>query len=201
VQLRKPHQSFRPATRPSQQAAQLWWRYAVRAVTNQSRQGRPSWWDLAKYLKIQREYVPLYVKLLQESVAAAQADEKILSFDKDVPYQVALHFRKMAHAQVRRRNNRAAQRTAQQPKQRTWVGWALGAKPAGKPAEPGALESANAEADAEGQAGEGEGGEGDKERSYLTDSEVQALEDIVQEQVGHYVWLLSQEIAAVWYVV
>lgn len=178
MQLRLPHQSFRPATRPSHgAAARLWWRYAFRAVGTQLRQGRPSWWDLTRYLRVQREYVPLYVAKLQESVAAAQGDARVQELDKGLPYQVMLHLRKMAHAKVRRHQKRKAQQAA--PPKRSWVGWALGAKPAASKPSEGSDEQA---ADAEGeQSGEG-GAEAKEERGYLTAQELQTLEDLVQEQ-------------------
>lgn len=88
MQLRLPHQSSRPDTRPSRSAAQLWWRYAFKAVTNQLRQGRPSWTDIVKYLRVQREYVPLYVSRLKEGLAAAQADDTIARLEQDLPSPV-----------------------------------------------------------------------------------------------------------------
>ena len=90
VQLRLPHQSSRPDTRPSRTAAQLWWRYAYKAVTNQLRQGRPSWTDIVHYLRVQREYVPRYVSRLKDGLAAAQADETIARLEQDLPSMVRL---------------------------------------------------------------------------------------------------------------
>jgi hypothetical protein len=88
MQLRLPHQSFRPDTRPVSSAVRLWWRYAFKAVVNQLRQGRPSWKDAITFLQIQRKYVPLYVKRLKESLPAAQNDPVIQEFDHALPNQV-----------------------------------------------------------------------------------------------------------------
>jgi hypothetical protein len=82
--------------------------------------------------------------------------------------QVMLHFRKLAHAQVRRQEKQSAQKSNQQ---RTWIGWALGFK------APAATESAS---EIEGDAS---AAQHEEERPYLTAGEVQALEDVVQAQV------------------
>ena len=192
LQLRLPYQSFRPATRPSQAAARLWWRYACRAVTHQLRQGRPSWHDVVKYMRIQREYVPRYASLLKDSSAARpQQDSKIQELDAALPYQVLLHFRKLAHAQERRRSKQEQKKSAAKTKQqRSWFGWALGRPPApstggasqGDGSEAGAAESAGQEERAEPSEA-GEGAETEQERGYLTEDEVQALEDLVQSEV------------------
>ena len=88
-----------------------------------------------------------------------------------------LHFRKLAHAQVRRRERQGAAEKSGQQGKRSWVGWALGYKTSG------AGEAAEGDAAARGE-GAGQDGEGEKaERSHLTESEVQALEDMVQTQV------------------
>lgn len=88
-----------------------------------------------------------------------------------------LHSRKLAHAQVRRRERQGAEKAAQQPK-RSWVGWALGYK------APTGEEAAAEEEGATAEEGGGEGGAGkESERSHLTATEVQALEDMVQTQV------------------
>lgn len=88
LQLRVPHQSFRPDTRPVASAGRLWWRYAYKAVVNQLRQGRPSWKDATTFLQIQRKYVPLYVKRLKEGLSAAQSDPDICELDHVLPNQV-----------------------------------------------------------------------------------------------------------------
>jgi hypothetical protein len=82
--------------------------------------------------------------------------------------QVMLHFRKLAHAQVRRQEKQSTQKASLQ---RTWVGWALGFKaPSGQGAAIDAVGTAQA-------------AQGEDERPYLTADEVQTLEDAVQEQV------------------
>jgi hypothetical protein len=188
VQLRLPHQSLRPATRPHQSAGRLWWRYAFKAVLNQLQQGRPSWWDLAAYLRIQREYVPLYVRLLKDGIAAAQNDPKIQHLDRELPDKVMLHFRKMAHAQVRRSEKESGKKGLQKSTQRSWVGWALGYQAEGVAAAEVGCAQGGAGALPEGTdvvevAAGGTDAVQEKERSYLTAAEVQALEDMVQAQV------------------
>lgn len=143
VQLRLPHQALRPSTRPIGAGAQLWWRYAMKAVCSQRRHGRHNWVDIARYLKIQREYVPLYVMHLRskEGVKDVTRLPRIAEMDKALPKDVTLHFRKLAHAQdMRLKEKDKKQASADKPPPRTWVSWlgfkgstaaAAGAAPAG----------------------------------------------------------------------
>lgn len=80
--------------------AKLWWRYAFRAVCIRLRQGRPSWREMVSYLKIQRQYIPLYVQQLQEGKQGGSG--RILELDASLPTNVILHFRKLAHAKHQR---------------------------------------------------------------------------------------------------
>eukprot|EP00892_Ulva_mutabilis_P007576 jgi/Ulvmu1/5190/UM021_0207.1 len=175
-QLRLPHSMFRPSSRPAGAGARLWWRYALKAVTNRLRQGRPTWWDLARYLTIQREYVPLYVQHLRSGTASPNA--RISDLDRELPKEVILHFRKLAHARIRKLEQAQQSKgdTKQQQQQnRTWVQW-MGFGTAV------AASIASGEDGDEDQAREGDKNE--NERAYLTDGEVQALEDMVQAQAS-----------------
>lgn len=152
----------------------LWWRYALKAVTNRLRQGRPTWWDLMRYLKIQREYVPLYVQHIRSGVATL--DAQILDLDKQLPKEVILHFRKLAHARIRRLEQAQLPKgdlNQRRSRQRTWVQW-MGF------GTPRVDESTPAAEDVDVQHVDGD--ELQVERAYLTDAEVQTLEDMVQAQ-------------------
>lgn len=167
---------FRPSSRPTRAGARLWWRYALKAVTNRLRQGRPTWWDLARYLTIQREYVPLYVQHLRSGSTTPNA--RISDLDRELPKEVMLHFRKLAHARIRKlgqsQYSKSDPKQQQQQQQRTWVQWmGFGTAVEG----PSSLATNDAMNQQDGQGAE------ETERAYLTDGEVQALEDMVQAQV------------------
>jgi Vacuolar sorting-associated protein 13, N-terminal len=140
LQLRLPHQALRPSTRPFGAGAQLWWRYAMKAVCSQRRHGRYHWVDIARYLKVQREYVPLYVMHLRSKDGAKDVTRlsRIAEMDKELPTAVALHFRKLAHAQDMRLKEKEQKKASEdKPQPRTWVSWlgftGNGAPPAGAP--------------------------------------------------------------------
>lgn len=174
---------FRPSSRPAGAGVRLWWRYALKAVTNRLRQGRPTWWDLTRYLKIQREYVPLYVQHLRSGAVAP--DAHISDLDRQLPKEVTLHFRKLAHARIRKLELAQLSQgdlNQPQPQQRTWVQWmGFGTAVEGN--------STSTAADGESEQNLHDDAH-QNERAYLTDGEVQALEDMVQAQAWPLVSML-----------
>jgi hypothetical protein len=166
----------------------------MKAVCNQQRHGKPTWSDIARYLKVQREYVPLYVQHLRRQDAEKGKDAgkhlpRIVELDRDLPKDVTLHFRKLAHAQVRLKNKEGVRKKEDKPPPRTWVGW-LGFG-GGRHVRDAAAEGADGQGAVPGDSSPDRQDKG--ERAFLTDNEVQALEDIVQAQVPHlcfHCWVL-----------
>ncbi|NJR42339.1 MAG: hypothetical protein HC767_06450 [Akkermansiaceae bacterium] len=166
--------------------------------------------DIAQYLKIQREYVPLYVMHLRSKEGPKDATRlaRIAEMDKELPKHVALHFRKLAHAQDMRLKEKAQkQASADKPPPRTWVSWlgfrgssvVAAAAGAGDQSVPDSLaaKSESAEGSIAGDtnvmdptelaavlppADVGTAG-GKEDRGFLTADEVQVLEEVVQAQV------------------
>lgn len=119
--------------------------------------------------------MPLYVQYIRSGALAA--DAHISDLDRQLPKEVILHFRKLAHARIRKLElAQLSQGDANQPQpqQRTWVQWmGFGTAVEGN--------STSAAADGENEQDLRDGSY-QNERAYLTDEEVQALEDMVQAQ-------------------
>jgi hypothetical protein len=132
----------------------------MKAVCSQRRHGRYHWVDIARYLKVQREYVPLYVMHLRSKDGAKDVTRlsRIEEMDKELPTAVALHFRKLAHAQdmrLREREQKKASEDKEKPPPRTWVSW-LGFTGTAAPASANASAPGDS-ADASATAGGGKG--------------------------------------------
>ena len=98
----------------------------MKAVCSQRNHGRHSWPDIARYLVLQREYVPLYVMHLRSKEGAKDVARmaRIAELDKELPKDVALHFRKLAHAQdMRLKEKDKKKASVDKPPPRTWVSW------------------------------------------------------------------------------
>ena len=94
----------------------------MKAVCTQRKHGRHSWLDIARYILLQREYVPLYVMHLRSKESAKDAARvaRIAELDKKLPKDVALHFRKLAHAQdMRLKEKDKKKASAEKPPPRT----------------------------------------------------------------------------------
>lgn len=203
----------------------------MKAVCSQRRHGRYHLVDVTRFLCIQREYVPLYVTHLRSKDASKDTTElvRITEMDKELPKEVALHFRKLAHAHDNRLKEKERNKaSAEKPPPRTWVSW-LGFRGAA-PAAPAAGTAAGEAAATDHKAADEDAAEEDfkdddteaesaidmcetrqssvatesdifnpsslkpsprmapvpghnEDRGFLTASEVQALEEMVQEQV------------------
>jgi hypothetical protein len=113
--------------------ARLWWRYAIHVVQRQQQRQHYTWAALRKVAGIRRQYVPYYLKLLQQGKQGG--DATIAAWDAELDETAALLFRRMARAkyialkQKSEGSSSGGQRPAQQQQQQTWWGWLRGSSP------------------------------------------------------------------------
>jgi hypothetical protein len=118
--------------------ARLWWRYAIHVVQRQQQRQHYTWDTLRKVASIRRQYVPYYLKLLQQGKQGG--DATIAAWDAELDETAALLFRRMARAKYialkqKSEGSSGGQRPAQQ-QQQTWWGWLRGSNPAAAAATP-----------------------------------------------------------------
>lgn len=124
--------------------ARLWWRYSYKVAVQQLRGSRMSWLDLKRAADLRKDYVPHYVKCLQQGKTAG--DERIAAMDAQLQEGTIILFRRMAHSIHRAAQAKDAKRDKPVPSPADkassgggWFGWLTGGK---KPAEPKATEKA-----------------------------------------------------------
>ncbi|KAL3132003.1 hypothetical protein ABBQ32_008624 [Trebouxia sp. C0010 RCD-2024] len=124
---RAPNAHLRPRTRPQPgRSAAKWWRYVGTVVLRQQK-CRITWEQLQLVCHLRKEYIPHYIKCLQENHMGG--DEYIHRMDQQLPEATILLFRRLAHAKVDREKKRAAAAAAREKREQaanSWFGWLRG---------------------------------------------------------------------------
>lgn len=95
-QASAPHRHLRPAVRPTAPGgARLWWRYAGRVVSRQQQRQSMQWRQVKVAAQLRRQYVPAYVRCLQQGKVGG--DDVTAKMETDIDEHVILWFRWAAH--------------------------------------------------------------------------------------------------------